>query len=66
MNQKCVLPIVGPQVKKDDVARGVENALCGTVVDEEGVLQSWLAPMGIPSNGGTPCHSLDMTTLRNC
>ena len=48
MDQKCVVPIAGPRVGEDDIARGVQNALGGVVVDEESVLPSWPAPMGYP------------------
>ena len=38
MDQKCIFPIAGPRVREDDVSQGVENALGGAIVDEEGVL----------------------------
>ena len=40
--------MAGPSVREDDVARGVQNALGGAVVDEEGVLQSRSPPVGGP------------------
>ena len=52
MEQKCIIPTAGPQVMEDDNARGVENVLGRVVVDEEGVLRSWLAPVGYPLQWG--------------
>ena len=46
MDQKCVVFIASSRVRQDDLARGVQNALSGVVINEEGVLRSWLAPVG--------------------
>ena len=52
MDQKCIFPIAGPRVREDDVSQGVQNALGGAIVDEEGVLRSWLASVGFPLQRG--------------
>ena len=52
MDQRYVVPIAGPRVGENYVVRGFQNALGGVVVDEEGVLQSWLASVGYPLQRG--------------